>query len=396
MKVWKLKLHDFRNIREVSIDLDKHLNFFMGANGQGKTSIIEALSYLATLRSFRGATTDEVIRNGTTGSDISCVIREDQKEEWSANLKIIFSSESKTKKTAFINDKPYKSSTSYLSQRFGNYQLGLHAICFNPSDHELVRGEPTIRRSYLNRVIAAEEIEYLKRWQKYQRVLEQRNQLLKTEGTISKAVLHGFNEPLCRLGCEITRRRFQWLSRLTERLGSTAQRIAPRQPFLRAFYVSSWAPSIAGLSIDNNNLEAVHFTGQEALPSLELLEQTFNKKLAALEEVELRTRTTMVGPHRDDWTFFLGDNVLKGRGSQGEVRSTLLALKLSEIEMFREATGHRPLFLLDDFSSELDQERRDFLMKFLLDTDLQVFVTTTEHFANHSGKQFRVIDGKVQ
>ena len=102
---------------------------------------------------------------------------------------------------------------------------------------------------------------------------------------------------------------------------------------------------------------------------------------------------SLVGPHRDDWAFFLGSQALKGHGSQGEVRSALLALKLCEIDPFRNETGHRPLFLLDDFSSELDQERRAFLLRYLTETDLQVFVTTTEA-ATFAGKRFWVVNGR--
>jgi len=180
---------------------------------------------------------------------------------------------------------------------------------------------------------------------------------------------------------------------LRERLAETARRIAPTQPDLSAFYVSSWVPEIPNLSISNKGLDGAHFAGQDPLPSIELLEQAFWTRLSVLEEAELRSRSSLVGPHRDDWTFFLGRQFLKGHGSQGEVRSALLALKLSEIELFQKRTGHRPLLLLDDFSSELDRERRAFLLSFLMETSLQVFVTTTEAQFQTSGKRFRVSQG---
>src|SRR6185369_10604610 len=107
------------------------------------------------------------------------------------------------------------------------------------------------------------------------------------------------------------------------------------------------------------------FTGQLPSPSLELLQKSFWAKVSAVEAAERKQRCSLVGAHRDDWAFVFGGHPLKGHGSQGEVRSALLALKLSEIELFRNETGHRPLFLLDDFSSELDRERRLFLLGFL-------------------------------
>ena len=106
-------------------------------------------------------------------------------------------------------------------------------------------------------------------------------------------------------------------------------------------YLSNWVPQINDLSFNNSTLSGVHFTGHGQLPSLELLEQAFWKRLSDLETAEWRTGHSLVGPHRDDWTFFLGSQILKGHGSQGEVRSALLALKLAEIELFRNETGHR-------------------------------------------------------
>ncbi len=105
-----------------------------------------------------------------------------------------------------------------------------------------------------------------------------------------------------------------------------------------------------------------------------------------------------MGPHRDDWALILGHQPLKGFGSQGEVRSALIALKLSEIELFKKRTGHRPILLLDDFSSELDRDRREFLLSYLSETDLQVFVTSTEEppfSPEKGGKLFRVSDGQI-
>lgn len=412
MRVEKLTLRNFRNIEEATLEPDPQLNFLVGANGQGKTSFLEALGFLATLRSFRGSKSAEVIRWGTQASDVLCSLvsdgsaedgQENQESPWRTELKLSFvqvdPSQQKATKVAFINGKAYKSSTSYLSQRFGNFELGFHAVVFNPSDHDLVRSEPSIRRNYLDRAIAAENVEYLKALSKYQRLLEQRNAVLKSDTPVSRDVLLGFTEPLAQYAALLTYKRLEWIQRLAEGLDDTVHRIAPRQPDLRLVYLSNWAPPIEGFCIPNNDLGTVHFTGHGSLPSLENLEQAFWKKLSVLEAAEWRAGHSLVGPHRDDWSFFLGNQVLKGHGSQGEVRSALLALKLCEIGLFRKTTGHRPLFLLDDFSSELDRERRSFLLKFLSESDLQVFVSTTEDSfgigQSLSGKRFWVSNGKL-
>jgi DNA replication and repair protein RecF len=389
MRVEQLTLRNFRNIRQCSYEPDPRLCFLVGPNGQGKTSFLEALGYFAGLRSFRGSKTAEVVHWAEDTAEISCVVTpgDESASDWKTELKVAFRvtdrEAGRASKVASINGKDYRSSTQYLSQRFGNFVLGFHAIVFNPSDHELVRGEPALRRAYLDRVLSAEDGEYLLALQKYQRHLDQRNALLKSNPPPTRDLLIGFTQPLVQYAAVLARKRLEWLARLAEPLAEALQRIAPKQPRLRLAYASSWISGFDGFS-----------RGHEDLPSLELLEQSFWNRQSALESAELRSGHSLVGPHRDDWTFLLGEQVLKGHGSQGEIRSALLALKLSEIELFRNKTGHRPIFLLDDFSSELDRERRSFLLRFLAQTDLQTFVTTTEDSVA-MGKRVWVLNGSL-
>lgn len=400
MRVDRLYLKRFRNIEESSFHPSPTVNFLIGSNGQGKTSFLEAIGFLSSLRSFRDSRPASVIQWGDIQTEISCTLLPDDPaaSDWKTQLKVIFQTEEpdrqKTLKTAFINDKPYRSSTEYLCQRFGSFELGFHAIVFNPSNHDLVRGDPMIRRAYLDRVLMAEDAAYLKTFQKYQRILEQRNAALKIYPDVSQDVLMGFTEPLARLGALIAYQRLEWISRASARLTEINHRIAPHQSDLRMVYFSNWVPELENLSYENSNLHGIHFTGQGPLPSLKLLEQAFWDRVSESEAAERRARHSLVGPHRDDWGFFLGNHLLKGHGSQGEVRSALLALKLCELELFRSKTGHRPLFLLDDFSSELDRERRSFLLQFLMDTDLQTFVTTTEDSLG-CGKRYWVNQGRI-
>ncbi len=401
MKIEKLTLSNFRNIKRSTFHPSPTLNFLIGQNGQGKTSFLEALSFLSSLRSFREAKAVHAIQWGEQKSEISCSLISHSTivGDWKTECKIVFQSldeeRSKVSKAAFINEKAFRSSVHYLSERSKHSEMGFHAVVFNPSDHDLVRGDSLSRRNYLNRVIAAEDIEYLKILQKYQRVLDQRNALLKSMERPLQSLLQGFGESLTHLGALIAFKRLQWLEKLFIPLNQILQKIAPGELSLRLIYRSNWVPEIKNLSFNNNNLYSVHFTGQGGLGSLELLEQSFRAKLISLEAAELRAGHTLVGPHRDDWTFFLGEQILKGHGSQGEIRSALLALKLAELELFRSETGHRPVFLLDDFSSELDRNRRLFLLKFLTETDLQTFVTMTEEVSS-LGKKYWISDGEIE
>jgi len=394
LQVRELRLKNFRNITELRFEPESRLNFILGENGQGKTSILEGLSYLSTLRSFRGAKNEDILKYGETWAEAAATVGD--RPEWAADLKVTFAQAGeRVARTAFIDGKAIRSSTQYLSSRFGSIELGFHSIVFNPSDHDLVRGEPAIRRAYLDRTLSAEDPEYLKTLSRYVKILEQRNALLKNESRPSESVLEGFTTPLVEKGAQIARARVEWLSRLRERLDNTLHKIVPDALPLRAFYLSGWIRKNEGISISSLEFDPGQFPLQNPLPSLEFFEAEFREALSMKRDAEWRAGVTLVGPHRDDLTLFYGAQPLRGHGSQGETRSALIALKLGEIDLFRSNTGHRPILLLDDFSSELDRKRREFLLRYLFETDLQVFVTSTEE-PPFSGKIFRVKHGSLE
>lgn len=394
MLVREIRLKNFRNIGELRFQPEARLNFILGENGQGKTSILEGLSYLSTLRSFRGAKNDEVVKYGETWAEASATVGD--RPEWSSELKVTFAqADTRVARTAFIDGKPIRSSTQYLSSRFGNVELGFHSIVFNPSDHDLVRGEPAIRRAYLDRALSAEDPEYLKTLSRYLKILEQRNALLKNEARPSESMLEGFTAPLIEFGARVARARVEWLKRLAEKLDKTLGKIVSEALPLRAFYLSSWIKKNEGISIPSVDFPPGRFALQNPLPELEFFEAEFREALSVKREAEWRAGVTLVGPHRDDLALFYGAQPLRGHGSQGETRSALIALKLCEIDLFRSKTGHRPILLLDDFSSELDRERREFLLRTLFEGDLQVFITSTEE-PPFAGKIFRVNRGALE
>jgi DNA replication and repair protein RecF len=293
---------------------------------------------------------------------------------------------------AFINGKPYKSAMGFLSQRYGEVGLGFHSVVFNPSDHDLVRGDPAFRRAAIDRVVAAEKLEHLENIQRYQKVLDQRNALLRSENLIDLRVLDGFTSPLVDLGSKVIQARWQWFESAAETVQGVARTIAPGQQDVGVSYSSKWAP-VEDKNISNfNKLTVRHFTGQCKTPSIELFKQAFIENLARFRALELRSRATLVGPHRDDWQFTLGGESLQAQGSQGEVRAALLAFKIAEASRFQMNSGHAPLFLLDDFSSELDEQRRNYLLGFLESSQFQVFVTTTDERVS-AGKRFEVTEG---
>ncbi|MBI4925700.1 MAG: DNA replication and repair protein RecF [Bdellovibrio sp.] len=309
-----------------------------------------------------------------------------RKGEFRKNIKKV------AQKKAEINKKQYASASNYLKQRFGSLELGFHSIVFNPIDHELVREEPSIRRSYIDNAICAEEEDYLEIIRKYQKALRQKNALLKEPEQPSEEEILGYTETLCHYGNEITLRRLQWIKKANKKLPFFMKKITRREEKIYINYQSNYIKKTIEFNKENNGLYIDHFPRQEGAPSLQLLEKAFWLKYSLLSEKERRAKTTLVGPHRDEWQLFLDSRLLKGHGSQGEIRAALLTLKLSELALYRERTGRKPVFLLDDFSSELDRERREFLLEYLLSTDLQVFITTTEDISGE-GKSFFIHRG---
>lgn len=404
MKIKKLWLRSFRNIQDTSFEPGSFLNFIVGPNAQGKTSVLEAMGWLSTLRSFRGSKPFDVIQQGQTHARIGCdvVYTDAEQKNWDTQLEMRFEVKDTPKKlaskVALINGKTYRSSAEYLLKRFHTAHLGFHCIVFNPSDHELIRGEPRLRRMFLNHVLAAEQASYLKALQAYQRVLEQRNGLLRSLRSFSdRSLLQTYTEQLIDRASILLESRLQWLSRLQKILPLILDRIAPDQHSLEVGYSCSALQSIEGLVKNNNNLSVIHFSGQKTVPSLEEIKRALTLKADSVAGVELEAQTTLFGPHRDDWLLNLQGESLKRRGSQGEVRSALLALKLAEVKLFQEVSAVQPLFLLDDFSSELDQRRRAFLLEFLKASELQVFVTSTEEeFFLGVGERFWMSQGQLK
>ncbi len=387
MIVKSLKIKNFRNISNGVLETKPHLNFFVGSNAQGKTSVLEAISYLSNLKSFKSANLEDLIKKGETSSKISCIIsHENFEDDWKTTLETNFyfnDIKKKVEKTTAINGKFFKSSTKYLSQRYGEVELGFHAVTFHPFEHEMITGSPSLRRNYLDNVLMSESIEYLEALKKYNKLILQRNVLLKTylkyPQKFSLEVLKGFTEPLGKYSALIIYKRLEWLKNCFPLLNAIITKIAPHQLEIKPIYFSNWLDKKEGLSLNKEKtIEIKSEKPEPILPTIKEIENNFFSSLEKLHAIELSAGCTLIGPHRDDFNFFLGETLLKSFGSQGEIRTLLIALKIAEIELFKKNTGHKPVFLIDDFSSELDLKRRNFLLKYLETTDLQVFISTTE------------------
>jgi len=238
-------------------------------------------------------------------------------------------------------------------QRASDLHGRLNAVVFSPDDTGMVRMGPESRRRYLDRAVYMGDLGYLHCWHDYQRILKQRNVLLKNS---DRSGLEVWTEKLAEAGAELIERRIRFVAVLDGKLRSHYATIAG-------------VGEACGISYRPEGVREIERTRIRS----ELID-LFQRHQRSDE----RYGTTTAGPHRDDLTFLLEDRPLKAFGSQGQQKSFVLSLKMAEMDNLREIFGESPLLLLDDMSSELDAGRNRNLMEFLTTRDIQVFITTTE------------------
>ena len=372
----------------MSIPCDRGIHFIYGLNAQGKTSILESIYLLSNLRSFRDSDLAALLQNGRDHGLVKGTFALDPTTEAELRVELV-RGPSRFEKRAYINQKLSRSAVDYFGLKLNHSPIQFHAINLNPTSTDLIRGEPGIRRTYLNQVISSENPEYLGILKHYQKSLDQKNALLKLEQRLDESLLKILNENLVESGARILEYRLKYLQKIT--------------PFFRGF-LGQIAPLQSPLNLGYKSGEALYFTGHFELESLKNLMENLHQKLVEKGPHERLRRTSLVGPHRDDLIFKVGEGELSSLpdlvdvGSQGEIRSVLLALKLSELEQFENSTGVEPVLLIDDFSSELDSTRRGFLLNYLKDSNLQIFVTSTDDLSQNiefSGTLIRMSQGRM-
>jgi len=337
---------------------------------------------LSNLRSFRDPHLHALLSHGESFSVVSGKFELDPGTE--AELKVeLVQSERRFEKRAYINQKLTRSALDYFGVKLNHGSIQFHAINLNPTSTDLIRGEPALRRSYLNQVISSEHPEYMSALKTYQKVLDQKNALLKAEERFDLNLFMILNEALAKNGAILINARLNYLQKLSQPVLDFLSNIAPKQDPVNLAY---------------KNGETLYFTGHFDVPSVNFLEANLHQKLTEILPGERARKSSLVGPHRDDLMFKVGEGSSHHRpdlvsvGSQGEIRSLLLSLKLSELEAFKAQTQVQPVLLIDDFSSELDSTRRGFLLSYLKNSDLQIFVTSTDDLSENIGAKGTVIE----
>jgi DNA replication and repair protein RecF len=339
MRLLSVAVADFRNIRSVHIKPGERFNLLHGLNGQGKTNLLEAIYLLGSSRSFRTSRLSELIRHDQRQARISGTVHSGGIDN---QLKLDI--EAAGRKVEIDGKTVHKASDLHGK---------LNAVIFSPDDTGMVRMGPETRRRYLDRAVYMSDIGYLHCWHSYQRILKQRNHLLKNS---DRTGLDVWTEKLAETGAEVIERRLHFVTVLDDKLQRYYAAIAGDGESSRLRY----------------DPDGVTSSRQEQIRE-DLLE-LFKRQQRSDE----RCGTTTAGPHRDDLTFLLEERPLKAFGSQGQQKSFVLALKMAEMDNLQDIFGEAPLLLLDDMSSELDARRNHNLMEFLTKRDIQVFITTTE------------------
>lgn len=344
MYVKQLSLNDYRNYEELELTFHPGIHLFIGDNAQGKTNLLEALYVLALAKSHRTSKDRELIRHDQKFAAIKGLV---EKRQGILPLEL------------YISNKGKKAKVNHLEQgRLSNYIGSLNVVMFAPEDLELVKGSPQVRRRFIDMEIGQISPMYLYYLSQYNKLLHQRNALLKDWKNRLE------NRPLIEV--------------FTSQLVSMAAKIlVQRDYFIRL--LESWAgPIHEQIAQGKEKLEIIYqySTPVEGGMSEEEIVQVLTTKFEEIREREEERGITLIGPHRDDLQFKVNGFDVHSYGSQGQQRTTALSLKLAEIELIKAEIGEFPILLLDDVLSELDDTRRALLLK-TIENKVQTFVTNT-------------------
>jgi DNA replication and repair protein RecF len=390
MHVSHLSLTQFRNYARLELELSARIHLLQGENAQGKTNLLEAIYYLATTKSplasldrelMRWEADQEVLPHSYVSGQF---VRAGRVRTIGVTLVKERSDNSLTDEPVFRRQIELDGAVRRAIDVVGQ----LNVVLFLPEDIELVAGAPGARRHYLDVLLCQIDAEYCRALSRYNRVLTQRNALLKQlrEGTVGQAELPYWDDQLASLGALVLSRRLAACAALAESATHLQQRLTGARESLALHYVSS-AAEVAGSAMrethDADGRLAARLPAEADEPAQK------QALLAALKRnlSEDKARgVTQVGPHRDDVRFLINDVDATIYGSRGQQRTVALALKLAEVELMTARVGEPPVLLLDDVVSELDQRRCDCLLD-ALDRAEQVLITTTD--LHHLPEAFR-------
>ena len=358
--VKEIKLNHFRNYDQESVKLSPNINLIVGKNGQGKTNLLEAVYYSAIGKSSKTSRDAELI-NWSKDRASFCI--DFEKKSGTKKIEIIFSRQ--TKKIVQINSV----NLLKISDLLGN----LNVVFFSPDELKLVKDAPQDRRKFLDTDISQLSKNYFYNLTKYNKILDQRNKLLKTAQNVEilEQTLPIWDIQLADVGSKIVFERIKFLNKLKEIAKKVHAYLTSNKEELEMSY--------AGIIGENAE---------------EIKNQILNE-LKKCREKDIKLGFTNIGPHRDDIKLVVNGVDIRSFGSQGQQRTVALSLKLAELEIFKEEVGEYPVLLLDDVLSELDQERQQRLLSYC--KKLQTIITATQYdpFMFQNANIIKIENGKL-
>ena len=345
MQISKLSLRDFRNHENLDLTFTSGATTIVGRNGRGKTNIVEAVHYLATLGSHRVSQDAPLIRNGESSATVLAQVEKHNRQA-KVELTINYPGTNKVS----LNGNPLSKSRDILGL--------VTTVIFSPEDLDLVKGDPSARRRFIDELSTSLTPKFSNTRSDYERTLKQRNTLLKSLGrrspsTQARATLDAWDEQLIQSGAEIISTRIENIKRIEPHLTEFGTAISGDTEPLHTSYTNSWLPP----EVTDKN-EIVEF---------------FKTELGNRLKDEVDRGVTLVGPHRDDLNIQLSNLPAKGYASHGQSWSIAIALRLAAFKSLREHDDD-PSLILDDVFAELDEKRRTRLISIITDVE-QTLIT---------------------
>lgn len=357
MIIKSLELNNYRNYENIHIDLDSGVNILYGDNAQGKTNVLESIYLCSTTKSHRGSKDKEIVKFGEEEGHIRCLF---EKSEVDYQVDIHLRTE-KSKGIA-INGTKLKKAAELMGI--------INVILFSPEDLSIIKNGPSDRRRFVDSELCQLDNVYLYNLTNYNKIVNQRNNLLRDIVYHPELIdtLDVWDSQLISLGTKIIDRRTLFINQLNEIIYDIHKNLTGDKEKLLIKYD----------------------------PNVEIME--YQQKLIRNREKDIKYKLTSVGPHRDDFVFYINDMDSKKYGSQGQQRTAALSLKLSEIKLVQYLTGNTPILLLDDVLSELDMNRQNYLLNSIGDIQTIITCTGLDDFINgrlNINKIFKVSGGNV-
>ena len=353
MWINNIKIKNFRNYYEQEIDLNENINIFYGENAQGKTNIIEAIFLCSMGKSFRAKKDKEMINLNSENASIEI---EYQKTDRDGKIKINIGN----KKSVSVNGVKIKK----LSELLGN----INVVIFTPDDINILKGGPSNRRRFLDIMISQLRPNYMYNLNLYLKTLEQRNNYLRQirEENKPESMLEIWDEKLAEYAINIYNYRKEFIEKIKNKIKNIHSEITDKKEEIEIEYISECKSK-----------------------------EEYLRLLKQRRKLDIIKGFTTKGVHRDDFMIYINKKELDIYGSQGQHRTAILSLKLSELNIVYDEIGEYPILLLDDFMSELDAKRRNHFLEKIRNT--QVIITCTEKINVENKKIliYNVTNGKV-